>query len=372
MTTQHEHLQPDAWWGAAPVTVLTGAGGWFGRAFLDAVARPRAEHGPVARDGEVRVLAGSPAEVDAVLAVLPRAQVHVGDIADPACLSRLLDGAEGASVVHAAGVIHPGRVADFRRVNVEGTRQVLAAAVRAGARRVVHVSSNSAIGVNAARDDTFRQHEPYRPYLGYGASKMEAELLVERAASEHGLSTVVVRPPWFYGPFAPDRQARFFTMIAAGRFPVLGDGGQRRSMVHTDNLVQGVARAEHAVGASGQTYWVADRRAYSMREVVTTVARVLDEEGFVTSGRVLRAPALVGRVAERVDRVLQDRGHYHQEIHVLGEMDKTIACDITATEAAVADGGLGYDPQVSLAEGMRSAVRAYVEQGVPVAPRSTR
>ena len=369
MTSEPEQPEQPDWWGPAPVTVLTGGGGWFGRSFLDAVARPRSEHGPVARDGEVRVLAGSPAEVDAVLAVLPRAVVHVGDVADPACLARLFAGAEGASVVHAAGVIHPRRVAGFSAVNVEGTRAVLAAAVRARARRVVHVSSNSAVGVNATPDDTFRQHEPYRPYLGYGVSKMEAELLVERAAAEHGLSTVVVRPPWFYGPFAPDRQARFFTMIAAGRFPVLGDGSQRRSMVHTDNLVQGVARAEHAVGAAGQAFWVADRRAYPMREVVTTVARVLDEEGFATSGRVLRAPALVGRVAERIDRAVQGRGHYHQEMHVLGEMDKTIACDVAATEAAPSLGGLGYDPQVSLAEGMRAAVRWCVEQGLEVAPR---
>ncbi|MFB9314865.1 NAD-dependent epimerase/dehydratase family protein [Nocardioides plantarum] len=346
------------------MTVLTGGGGWFGRAFLDAIARPRPEHGPVARDGEVRVLAAVPAEVTDILEVLPRAVVHVGDVADPAVVARLLDGAAGASVVHAAGVIHPERVSDFERVNVGGTRALLAAAAEAGVRRLVHLSSNSAFGVNPTPTDRFRQHEPYRPYLGYGASKMRAEQLVLEASTAGRVETVAVRPPWFYGPFQPARQSTFFAMVAAGRFPVLGDGRQARSMVHVDNLVQGVALAEQHPDAAGRAFWVADREPYTMADIVATVERVLDEEGYRTSGRRLRAPALVGRVAERADRVLQARGIYHQQIHVLGEMDKTIACDVSATVDQ-----LGYAPQVDLAEGMRRSVRWCAAQGVPIAPR---
>jgi nucleoside-diphosphate-sugar epimerase len=353
-----------ALWEPAELTVLTGGGGWFGRAFLDAVARPRPEHGPVARDGRVRVLAARPAEVPDILAVLPCAEVHVGDIADPATLERLLAGAARASVVHAAGTIHPARVADFDRVNLGGTRALLDAAAAADVRRVVHVSSNSAFGVNPTPDDRFRQHEPYRPYLGYGRSKAAAEQLVLEADRAGRVSTVVVRPPWFYGPFQPARQSQFFSMIAAGRFPVLGDGSQRRSMAYVGNLVQGVALAEHRPDVSGQAFWVADPEPYSMAEIVTTVERVLDEEGYRTSGRRVRAPALVGRVAERVDRLLQSRDVYHQSIHVLGEMDKTIACDISATVDL-----LGYRPQVELAEGMRRSVRWCADQGIDLGPR---
>ena len=57
---------------APGLTVLTGGAGWFGRAFLAALARPTGDHGPVGRDGQVRVLAASPREVPAILAVLPR------------------------------------------------------------------------------------------------------------------------------------------------------------------------------------------------------------------------------------------------------------------------------------------------------------
>ncbi len=69
---------------------------------------------------------------------------------------------------------------------------------------------------------------------------MAAELHVFSAV-DRGLDAVVVRPPWFYGPFQPPRQTTFFTMIRKGRFPIIGDGEQRRSMVYVDNLVDGCA-----------------------------------------------------------------------------------------------------------------------------------
>jgi nucleoside-diphosphate-sugar epimerase len=91
---------------------------------------------------------------------------------------------------------------------------------------------------------------------------------------------------------------------------------------------------------------------------------VLAEEGYVTAARQVRAPALVGRLAEAADRRLQARGRYVAEVHVLGEMDKTIACDIGATRSV-----LGYDPRVALEEGMRRSVRWCRDRGIEPAPR---
>lgn len=342
-------------------TIVTGGSGWFGRAYLAAVASGADDLGPVSRRGDVRVLVPTPGDVEPVLEVLPRAQVQVGDVADMTAVSRLFADAEGASVVHAAGVIHPARVADFERVNAGGTANVVDAARRAGARRLVHVSSNSPFGVNATVTDTFRHDEPYNPYLGYGHSKMQAEQRVRVADDPDGLRTVVVRPPWFYGPWQPTRQTAFFRLVRTGRFPILGDGSQRRSMVYVDNLVQGVAMAERVVGAAGGAFWVADSRPYPMSEIVATVKQALRDEGFAVSGRQIRLPAVAGRVCERVDRVLQSRGIYSQQLHVLGELDKTIACDISRTEEV-----LGYRPQVELLEGMRRSIRWCVDRGIDV------
>jgi nucleoside-diphosphate-sugar epimerase len=72
----------------------------------------------------------------------------------------------------------------------------------------------------------------------------------------------------------------------------------------------------------------------------------------------------VGRLAEAADRRLQARGRYVTEVHVLGEMDKTIACDISGTRDV-----LGYQPRVALEEGMRRSVRWCRDRGIDVAPR---
>jgi nucleoside-diphosphate-sugar epimerase len=337
------------------VTIVTGAGGWLGRALVDHLVRA---DGPFTRPGRVRALVMS-ADDAAVLGAQDRVDPVVGDIRRPDRLAALFERLGGTvDVVHTAGVIHPDRLDDFEEVNARGTANVLAAARAAGVRRVVHVSSNSPFGTNAQRTDVFRNDEPYDPYYGYGRSKMQAELHVARAVAA-GLDAVIVRPPWFYGPFQPARQTTFFRMVRTGRFPVIGDGRQRRSMVYVDNLVQGVVKAELTPRPPGSGWWIADARPYEVAEIVATVGRALTAEGFDVAPNRVRLPAVAGRMAERADALVQRSGRYVQQVHVLGEMDKTIACDISVARAE-----LGYDPQVELEEGMRRSIRWCLDQGL--------
>lgn len=337
------------------VTVVTGAAGWLGRALVDHLVRP---DGPWSRPGTVRALVTS-ADDATRFAAVPGVEPVIGDVRRPDGLAALFEGAHGVvDVVHTAGVIHPARVDDFEEVNARGTANVMAASLAAGVRRVVHVSSNSPFGTNADRRDTFRNDEPYHPYYGYGRSKMQAELHVGRLIDK-GLDAVIVRPPWFYGPFQPARQTTFFTLVRTGRFPVVGDGRQRRSMVYTDNLVQGVVRAELTPTPPGRAWWIADADPYEVNDIVATVGRALAAEGFAVTPNRVRVPAFVGRMAERADGVIQRTGRYVQQVHVLGEMDKTIACDISAARAE-----LGYQPDIALAEGMRRSIRWCIEAGI--------
>jgi nucleoside-diphosphate-sugar epimerase len=343
---------------APTTTVLTGAGGWFGRAFLHALAVPAPRHGPVARQGVVRALVRDAAEVPGVLDAMPDCEVHVGDVADRAVLRRLLRGTEGGSVVHAAGVIHPTRHADFERVNVGGTRAVLEESARAGARRLVHLSSNSPFGINV-EGDRFRHDEPYRPVLGYGWSKMRGEVAALRAHDPGGMETVVVRPPWFQGPHLPDRQVRFLRMVRSGRFPVPGSGRQQRSVVHVDNLVQGVALAERVQGVGGAAFWIADPEPLALAAIVATVQDAMAAEDVPVRRGHVRLPALASAAAERADAALQARGRYVQELHVMGELRHSIVCDVRVSQHV-----LGYAPQVGLLDGTREAVRWCRSQGV--------
>ena len=333
-------------------TVVTGAAGWLGQAL---VARLAAD----SRRSAIRVLVQR-ADEAAVFARLGRdVQVTVGDIAERRTVDALLDGCgSDCDIIHTAGVIHPAKVADFYRVNADGTRHVAEAALDARVRRVVHVSSNSPFGTNPDPTDVFRADEPYHPYYGYGRSKMQGEQAVFTAI-ERGLDATIVRPPWFYGPYQPPRQTTFFQMVRAGRFPVIAGGRQRRSMVYVDNLVDGVLAAELTPQAKGHGYWIADRRPYEVIEIVETVGRALRDEGLSVKDGALRLPAIAGRVAEFADALIQRTGRYQQQLHVLGEMDKTIACDISAAQA-----DLGYEPQVDLYEGMRRSIRWCIEQGL--------
>jgi nucleoside-diphosphate-sugar epimerase len=332
--------------------LVTGASGWLGQAMLDALAHGLADRPEATRPthgAHVRALA-LPDEAAALAAAWPDVEVVPGDLARADDARRLCAGARDAVLLHLAGMIHPRRVRDFYAVNVDGTRAVLAAAAAAGVRRAVVMSSNSPLGCNPHPDHRFDEGSPYRPYRHYGRSKMLLEAAARATAAPE---TVVVRAPWFYGPFQPPRQTEFFAMIADGRAPIVAGGTARRSMTYVGNLVQGLLLAAAVPAAAGRTYWIADARPYPMHEIIDTVERLLETEfDRPCAHRRLRLPGVASTVAGVVDATVQAFGRYHAKVHVLSEMNKTIACSVERARRE-----LGYVPTVALEEGMRRSLR---------------
>ena len=337
----------------ASTVVVTGAAGWLGQNLVRSLAGQPARR-------RIRCLVRDPGDAARLEVVDPRIEVISGDVRDPAVIDALFEGVGRASVIHAAAVIHPaGRVRELFDVNVGGTQLVLDRARRVGASRFVHVSSNSPFGANRRSTDRFDEGSAFAPYMAYGQSKLEAEQLVQRGYDRGDLATVIVRPPWFYGPFQPERQTQFLSAVRRGRFPLVGPGTQRRSMVYTGNLVQGVLLAERAEAASGNAYWIADAEPYALRDVLRTVRDALAAEGLsVSKRRPLPIPRTAGVVAEKLDMVAQKSGRYVQALHVLGELKDTIACDISRARKE-----LGYEPTVALFDGMRASVRWCLARG---------
>lgn len=335
---------------AAGPAVVTGAAGWLGQNLVRSL---------VGDHDWVRCLVRGNDDA-ALLEVVDRGiEAVVGDVRDPAALDRLFDGVGSATVFHAAAVIHPERrTRELFDVNVGGTQLVLDRARRAGVRRLVHVSSNSPFGANPTETDRFTEDSPPNPYLGYGRSKLEAEELVARSHDRGDVATVIVRAPWFYGPHQPERQTRFLATVRRGRFPLVGPGTQRRSMVFTGNLVHGLRRAADADAAPGRAYWIADPEPYPLREVLTTVKDALRAEGFEVSDRQPVMPRPAALIAARLDAVVQGQGRYVQALHVLGELADTIACDVTRARTEI-----GYDPPTTLFDGMRVSIRWCRERG---------
>lgn len=343
--------------------IVTGAAGWLGSRLVECLARGLPDHpalGSPPPGLRIRCLILPGQDPAPLLAVSDRVEVVAGDLGNPHDCARLCSGARGAVLFHTAGIIHPRRVADFYRVNVDGTVNLLGAASAAGVRRAVIMSSNSPCGCNPHPDHLFDEASPYRPYLNYGRSKMRMELAAREFHQRGALQTVIIRAPWFYGPNQPARQTLFFRMIRQGKAPIVGSGANRRSLSYLDNLCQGLMLAAQVERASGQTYWIADRRPYTMNEIVDTVERLLDREfGGGCAHRRLRLPGLAADIAQVADWVIQALGFYHQKIHVLSEMNKTIACSVARAQRE-----LGYAPQVELEEGMRRSLAWCVARGI--------
>lgn len=194
--------------------------------------------------------------------------------------------------------------------------------------------------------------------MNYGRSKMLMELAVKELTLAGKIETVIIRAPWFYGPNQPPRQTLFFQMIRDGKFPLVGDGNNLRSMAYVGNLCQGLLLATLVERANGQIYWLADECPYSMNEIIDTVQLLLETEfNQKCVHQKLKLPGFVSEVALVVDALLQATGIYHQKIHVLSEMNKTIACSISKARRE-----LGYTPKVSLEEGMRRSLKWLFEQ----------
>lgn len=344
------------------LALVTGAAGWLGSRLIGALLGGLTDH-PTLGSGQknlrVRALV-LPDQVAAHGSAPSTVETTVGDVTNEEDCRRFCGEARHAVLFHTAGIIHPRRVSDFYRVNVEGTRNVLAAAAEAGVRRVVVMSSNSPCGCNPFPDHLFDESSPYRPYMHYGRSKMWMEQVTRDFHATGKVETVLIRAPWFYGPNQPPRQTLFFRMIGRGRAPLVGRGDNLRSMAYIDNLCQGMMLAGLTPRAAGRTYWIADRRPYAMKEIIDTVERLLEQEfGRKCAHKRMRLPNLASEMAFLADKLLQSAGLYQQKIHVLSEMNKTIACSVSRAEEE-----LDYRPTVELEEGMRRSLAWCQEQGL--------
>lgn len=350
--------------------LLTGATGWLGKRVLKALTQGLdfpagnfTQQKKLEKGGHnVTCLVQSAEDVPAIEA--HGAKAVIGDVTDTDSLLTFMQGQEGAILLHCAGLIHPTLwTRDFYRINMQGTQNVINTAATLNIGRIVIVSSNSPIGCNPQPDHVFTEESPYNPYMGYGRSKMKMEQFVRQCMTTPGYpELVIVRPPWFYGPDQPLRQSTFFQMVREGKFPLMGAGQNRRSLGYVDSLAYGLLLAAQQPQAAGEIYWLADAKPYAMLEIIDTIKAVMSEDfGLKVAEKNLHVPAIISDGAYLADRVLQGAGVYHQKIHVLSEMNKTIACSINKAQEE-----LGYHPLYDLRQGMHHSIKWCLDHGQQV------
>ncbi|WP_248703846.1 NAD(P)-dependent oxidoreductase [Curtobacterium sp. MWU13-2055] len=325
------------------MTVLvTGASGFLGRATAAAV-----------RDAghEVRTFQRRPSGVAGV-------QDVAGSMTDAAAVARAVEGVD--AVVHlAAKVSLAGDPADFVRVNVDGTRALVDAARRAGARRFVFVSSpsvahtgSSLVGAGAG------VAEPQHARGDYARTKAAAELLALDADAP-GFAVVAVRPHLVWGPGDTQLIGRIVERARAGRLPLLDSGAALIDTLYVDNAASAmVAALEHAADddVHGNAYVVTNGEP---RPVADLLAGICAASG-VPAPR-WHVPAVVARAAgslvEAVWRVRPGQDEPPMTRFLAEQLSTAHWFDQRRTRA-----DLQWSPSVSIDEGLaRLAAAAAVD-----------
>jgi nucleoside-diphosphate-sugar epimerase len=197
-----------------------------------------------------------------------------GDLRDQAAIRKAMEGAE--VVYHVAADYRIGikadKIPELEDANVGGTQRVLDAAVDAGARRILYVSTAAAFGNTRGEvvDET-REHPGDSYTSTYERTKVEAHrLAVERA--REGAPVIIVQPTSVYGKGDRSVTGQIIADAARGKLPAVSFPKMGLTMVHVDDVVDGIIAAVEK-GKPGESYILGGDRT-TMRELVDTAAKV--------------------------------------------------------------------------------------------------
>lgn len=309
------------------LALVTGSSGFVGRALVEELRRRG-----VAVRGAVR---RRPPAVSA------EETPEVGDLSGSTDWSAALRGVDTvfhlAARVHQVGEQDDAGAAEHHRTNAEATSALARAAIAAGARRFVFVSSVKVMG-EVSGQQPFRESDAPAPHDAYGRSKWAAEQALAGLAGRIEVS--IVRPPLVYGPGVKANFLSLLRLAASGLPLPLGAARAGRSLVFVGNLADALIACATREHASPATYFVSDGRDVSVAELIAAMRADmgLPQRSLpLPAGLVAAAARLVGRAdaAQRLFSPLQvDIGRIRYE--------------------------LGWSPPVSAEEGLRATVRWFL------------
>lgn len=227
-------------------------------------------------------------------------------------------------VVHCAARAHvmkdevPDPLAEYRKVNVDGTLNLARQAAEAGVLRFVFISSVKVNGEQTPLNQPFTAEDSPAPEDEYGISKMEAEQGLQALAAETTMEVVIIRPPLVYGSGVKGNFANMIELLDKGYPLPLGAIHNRRSLVALDNLVDLIVTCIDHPGAANETFLVSDGEDLSTTELLQGVAQAMGKPSRlipVPAGLLQLGATLLGKkaVAQRLLGSLQvDISHTQQ------------------------------------------------------------
>lgn len=320
--------------------LVTGAGGFAGSRLTRRLAAEGARVRAFVRHGGSRQQL--PEEVEQ----------FSGDLRESRDCQEATEGID--TVFHVAGVFR--RVAGRRElaeVHVGATEILLRAAADAKVRRFVHTST---IGVHGHLQSSPGDEEsPFSPADDYQDTKAEGEKLARRLAPELGLPLVVVRPTSIYGP-GDDRFLKLVRPIARRRFVMIGRGTVRFHPIYVDDLTRGFLLCGERSEAVGEVFIVGGPHRPQLNELVRAVAEATDVDP-----PFLRIPVtpvwIAAWVAEKLFAALGAEPPLHRRRVSFFTHNRDFRLDKARRL-------LGYEPRVSLGEGLTRLVEDYRQRGL--------
>lgn len=199
-----------------------------------------------------------------------RVELAVGDLTAPDSLARACAGCQ--YVIHCAAFVSDwGTGKEITRVNVGGTRNLLAASVGAAAERFVHVSTTDVYGYPGT-PTVGEDHSPAGFRNWYAHTKLGAEAEVRRVARQHALDTVILRPATVYGPGSTDVIGEIARGIRARQMVLIDHGRAVAGLCYVGNLADAALLALHSDAARDQVFNVTDGLAVTWREFIDDLA----------------------------------------------------------------------------------------------------
>lgn len=243
-------------------------------------------------------------------------------------------------VIHLAARVHvmndelEDPLAEFRRVNVDGTMRLASQAAQVGVKRFIFLSSVKVNGEQTKLGAPFAADQQPNPEDSYGISKMEAEEGLRTLAKETGMEVVIIRSPLVYGPGV---KANFLAMMRWLKrgvpLPIGAVTGNRRSLVALDNLVDLIVTCLDHPAAANQIFMVSDDESLS-------TAALLRRMGEALGGPAHLVPVPVSLV--QLGATLLGKRDIAQRL--CGSLE----VDISKTREL-----LGWKPPISVDEGLR-------------------
>ena len=242
--------------------LVTGGTGFIGGRLVERLVL---EH-----DVRVRVLVRNFARVPRI-ARFPIEMIH-GDVTNRDDVERAVN--ECQVVFHCAALGSKGRREMYQPVNVEGTRNVLEAALQAKVKRVVHLSSLTVYGDTP--DGDLDESAP-RHYAGYGYAdtKLDSERVAFEYAEKHGLAVAVLQPTIVYGPFGGSWTTGVLESLRTERTVLVNGGDGLCNPVYVDDVVSAMLLAAVKEEAVGEAFLISSHQTVTWREFFARYARMV-------------------------------------------------------------------------------------------------